>query len=83
MVAKAASGATTRVRPDVDVVTIAVLTTQRRLLVPVHEGDERGSQSHGIRQQNRLTQHERLADDRRDDGDVHRIADMPVEPPDD
>jgi ribosomal protection tetracycline resistance protein len=61
-------------------VLLAEPTAQRRLLVPVDERSNSGCERRGVQEQDRLAEHERLSDDRGRDRQVHRIADVPVEP---
>src|SRR6266511_2593701 len=61
----------------VPLVLLAELTPQGRLLVQMHKGGdgERG----GVGEEDRLTQYQRLSDDRRRDRHVHGIAYVPVQ----
>jgi hypothetical protein len=46
----------------------------------VDEGDEGGRHHRGIRQQDELTEDQGLPEDGGEDGQVHRVAHVPVEP---
>src|SRR5829696_4848279 len=64
-------------------VSVTELERKRRLLVEADEREHRCGESSGVEQQDRPAEQERLADYRRPDCEVHRVADMTVEAPDD
>jgi hypothetical protein len=67
----------------VGLVAIAELPGQSRLLVPAHEGHEGGGHHRGVRHQDQPAQQQGLPSDGGQDGQVHRVAHVPVEAADD
>src|SRR6266508_306252 len=60
-------------------VLLAELTPQSRLLVQMHKGGDGDGERGGVGEEDRLTEYQRLADDRRRDRHVHGIAYVPVQ----
>jgi hypothetical protein len=56
---------------------------ERRLLVPVDEGDHRGGEDRGVAEQSELTEQQRLPDDEGRHSEVHRVVHVAVEATDD
>src|SRR5829696_1622842 len=67
----------------IGVVLLAELTVERRLLVPADEDDEGCGDKSRVPDELDLAEKQGLTDDRAHDGEVHRIADVPVEAADD
>jgi hypothetical protein len=70
-------------RTEVGLIVGTELTAKCRLFVPVNESRNGEKERPGVEQQQRLSQYECLSDDRRRDGQVHRIPDIAIEPADD